>query len=57
MDFRTVTVSRSGPGSSSRPMATSLTNYHVVGDADAIQVHFSDRRTYDAKGGRIGQGQ
>ena len=26
-----------------------LTNYHVVGDADAIQVHFSDRRTYDAK--------
>lgn len=26
-----------------------LTNYHVVGDADAIQVHFSDRRSYDAK--------
>ncbi len=26
-----------------------LTNYHVVSDADEIQVRFSDRRTYDAK--------
>ncbi|MCG6966957.1 MAG: DegQ family serine endoprotease [Chromatiaceae bacterium] len=26
-----------------------LTNYHVVADADEIQVHFSDRRTYQAK--------
>jgi serine protease Do len=26
-----------------------LTNYHVVADADAIQVRFSDRRAYDAE--------
>jgi serine protease Do len=26
-----------------------LTNFHVVADADKIKVHFSDRRSYDAK--------
>jgi len=26
-----------------------LTNYHVVADADEVQVRFSDRRTYDAR--------